>query len=69
MSDEKRVMEMNRMEYEIILNSLINMKNELHKQEKETDLIDKVIRKTIKSPSKQKNGIFHKKNDNRYEER
>ena len=26
MSDEKRVMEMNRMEYEIILNSLINMK-------------------------------------------
>lgn len=61
MSDEKRVMEMNRMEYAIILNSLINMKNELHKQEKETDLIDKVIRKTIKSPSKQKNGIFHKK--------
>ena len=33
MSDEKRVMEMNRMEYEIILNSLINMKNELQTYE------------------------------------
>ena len=60
MSDEKRVMEMNRMEYEIILNSLINMKNEMHKQEKETDLIDKVFWNTIKSPSNQKNGLFHK---------
>ncbi len=60
MEDEKKVIEMDRITYNIILNSLLSMKNELMNQEKETDLIDKVITKIVKAPQKQK-GIFHKK--------
>ena len=61
MEDEKKVMELDRTAYAIILNSLIDMKNNMRKQEKETDLIDKVIVKIIKAPSKQKKGYFQKK--------
>lgn len=68
MEDEKRVIEADRIAYAIILNSLINMKNELQQQDKETDLIDKVIVKIVKSPSKQK-GIFKRKKGNCYETR
>ena len=52
MEDEKRVVEMDRAVYAIIINSLLSMKNELRQQEKETDLIDKVIIKIAKAPSK-----------------
>ena len=62
MNDEKRVMEMEQSEFAIIINALMNMRNTMMQEEKETDLVDEVIRKTIKSPTKQK-GIFHKKRD------
>lgn len=68
MEDEKRVMEVDKIAYAIILNSLINMKNELRQQEKETDLIDKVIVKIAKAPAKKK-GVFHRKKESRYETR
>lgn len=68
MEDEKRIMEMDRVAYAIIFNSLLSMKNELRKQEKETDLVDKVILKLAKAPSKHK-GIFHKKKGDRNETR
>ncbi len=68
MEDEKRVVEMDRVVYSIILNSLLSMKKELSSQEKETDLIDKVIIKVAKAPSKQK-GIFHRKKGDRNETR
>ena len=68
MEDEKRVMEVDKIAYAIILNSLINMKNELRQQEKETDLIDKVIVKIAKSPTNKK-GVFHRKKESRYETR
>ena len=69
MEDDKKIMEVDRVAYAIILNSLINMKNEMREQEKETDLIDKVIVKIIKAPSKQKKGVFHKKKEARNEAR
>lgn len=59
MSTDTRVMEMDKVEYAIIINSLMSMRNALQQEEKETDLVDKVIRKAIKLPTKQK-GIFHK---------
>lgn len=68
MKDEKRLMEMDRVAYAIILNSLINMKNELRNQDKETDLVDKVIVKLANAPSKNK-GLFHKKREIRNETR
>ena len=68
MNDEKRVMEIDQSEFAIIINALMNLRNNLKQEEKETDLIDKVIRKTIKCPSKQ-NGIFHKKRNDDYESR
>ena len=61
MEDDKKVMEVDRVAYAIILNSLINMKNEMREQEKETDLIDKVIVKIIKAKNKKKKGIFKRK--------
>lgn len=69
MKDEKRVVEMDRVVYAIIINSLLSMKNELRKQERETDLIDKVIIKIAKSPSKKQKGIFQRKKGERYEAR
>ena len=58
MKDEKRVMEIDKVEFAIIVNALMNMRTALLQEEKETDLVDKVIRKTIKTPTKQKKGIF-----------
>ncbi len=69
MEDEKRVVEMDRIVYAIIINSLLSMKNELRQQEKETDLIDKVIIKVAKAPSKKRKGIFHRKKGDRDETR
>ena len=64
MEDEKRVVEMDRIVYAIIINSLLSMKNELRQQEKETDLI-----KVAKAPSKKQKGIFHRKKGDRDETR
>lgn len=71
MVDNKRVMELDQREFAIIVNALMSMRNALLQEEKETDLVDKVIRKTIKTPSKEKKGIFHKKKmrDDNYEAR
>lgn len=69
MENEKRVIEMDRVVYAIILNSLLSMKNELRQQEKETDLIDKVIIKVAKAPAKKQNGIFNRKKGDSYETR
>lgn len=38
-------------------------------QDKETDLIDKVITKVVKAPSKKQTGIFHRKKGVSYETR
>ena len=62
---EKRIMEIDRVAYAIILNSLFKMKNELQEQQKETDLINKVIVNIIKAPSKQKIGIFSNRKKNK----
>lgn len=59
MEKNTRVMEMSQVEYAIIINSLMNMRNTLKQEEKATDLVDKVIRKTLKLSPKQK-GIFYK---------
>lgn len=69
MEDEKRVVEMDRIVYAIIINSLLSMKNELRQQEKETDLIDKVIIKVAKAPPKKKKGILNRKKGDNYETR
>ena len=61
MEDDKRVMELDRATYAVILNSLIDMKNNMRKKEVETDIIDKVIVKVIKAPTKQKKGICKRK--------
>ena len=63
--NEKRIMEIDRVAYAIILNSLFKMKNELQEQQKETDLINKVIVNIIKAPSKQKIGIFSNRKKNK----
>lgn len=60
MNTDTRVMEMNQVEFAIIVNALMNMRNTLKQEEKETDLVDKVIRKTIKLSPKQKGGLFYK---------
>lgn len=65
MKNEKRIMEMDRVAYAIILNSLFKMKNELQEQQKETDLINKVIVNIIKAPSKPKIGIFSNRKKNK----
>ncbi|MFQ9296821.1 MAG: hypothetical protein ACLR4X_00055 [Clostridia bacterium] len=65
MKNEKRIMEIDRVAYAIILNSLFKMKNELQEQQKETDLINKVIVNIIKAPSKQKIGIFSNRKKNK----
>lgn len=65
MKNEKRIMEIDRVAYTIILNSLFKMKNELQEQQKETDLINKVIVNIIKAPSKQKIGIFSNRKKNK----
>ena len=70
MNTDTRVMEMDKVEYAIILNSLMNMRNSLKQEEKETDLVDKVIRKTLKLSPKQKGGLFYKmKRKDNYESR
>ena len=68
MESGKKVMEMDRVAYAIILNSLLSMKNELRQQEKETDLVDKVIIKIVNAPAK-KNGVFHRKKERSHETR
>ena len=68
MGDKKKVMEMDRVVYAIILNSLLSMKKELSEQEQETKLIDKVIIKVAKAPSKRK-GVFQRKKGDSYETR
>ena len=65
MKNEKRIMEIDRVAYAIILNTLFKMKNELQEQQKETDLINKVIVNIIKAPSKQKIGIFSNRKKNK----
>ena len=70
METNTRVMEMSQVEYAIIINSLMNMRNTLKQEEKETDLVDKVIRKTLKLPTKQKGRLFYKmKRKDNYETR
>lgn len=70
MNNEKRVMEIDKTEFAIIVNALMSMRNALLQEEKETDLVDKVIRKTIKTPTKQKKGILYKtKRNDKYESR
>lgn len=59
MSTDTKVMEMDRVEYAIIINALMDLRNNLKQEEKETDLVDKVIRKAIKLPNRRK-GILHK---------
>ena len=56
-----RTMEIDKNEYAIILNALISMRNALRQEQKETDLVDKVIVKTVKAPSKKNRGIFKMK--------
>ena len=65
MKNKKRIMEIDRVAYAIILNSLFKMKNGLQEQQKETDLINKVIVNIIKAPSKQKIGIFSNRKKNK----
>ncbi len=70
MVDEKRVMEIDKREFAIIINALMSLRNAMLQEQQETDLVDKVIKKTLKAPSKKK-GIFFKgkvRND-RYETR
>ena len=60
-----RMMEIDKAEYAIILNALVSMHNALKQEEKDTDLVDKVILKTVKAPSKKNKGIFKmKRKDN-----
>ena len=66
--EEKRVIEMNQKDFAIIINALMNMRKNMLQEQKETDLVDKVIRTTIKAPAKPK-GIFHKKRREIYETR
>ena len=70
MVDEKRVMEIDKREFAIIINALMSLRNAMLQEEKETDLVDKVIKKTLKAPSKKK-GIFFKSSmrNDRYETR
>lgn len=70
MVDEKKVMEIDQKEYAIIINALMSLRNAMLQEEKETDLVDKVIKKTLKAPSKKK-GIFFKSSmrNDRYETR
>ena len=69
MSTDTRIMEMSQVEYAIIINALMNMRNTLKQEEKETDLVDKVIKKTIKLPTKQKGGFYKMKRKDDYESR
>ena len=62
MSTDTKVMEMDRVEYAIIINALMDMRNNLKQEEKETDLVDKVIKKAVKLPTRRK-GIFHKERE------
>ena len=44
MEDEKRVMELNQKDFAIVINALMNMRRNMIQEQKETDLVDKVIK-------------------------
>ena len=60
MVEEKRIMEVTHDDFAIIINALMNMRRNMIQEQKQTDLIDKVIKATITARAKPK-GIFHKK--------
>ncbi|MBR3255521.1 MAG: hypothetical protein IKF97_04835 [Clostridia bacterium] len=67
MEDEKRVMELNQKDFAIVINALMNMRRNMIQEQKETDLVDKVIKLSIKAPTKK--GRFKKKRKELYETR
>lgn len=68
MEDEKKVMELNQKDFAIVINALMNMRRNMIQEQKETDLVDKVIKLSIKAPTKPK-GRFKKKRKEIYETR
>lgn len=52
MSEEKRVLILDRYEHKILINTLCEKRNNLIKEQKTTDTVDEVLLKTIDAPIK-----------------
>lgn len=59
MSDEKRILELDRYEYGAVVNIINEKRTNMINEQKDTEFVDEILRKVIKAPSKKKG--FHKK--------
>lgn len=58
-----KLLELDKYEIGILINALYQFRNKLLREDKDTELIDKVLTKTIKAPDKKK--LFLKKEEAR----
>ena len=52
MSDETKVLELNKYEYGVVFHSLNDKRNELLREQRSTDAVDDVLLKVIDAPAK-----------------
>ncbi len=66
MSEEKRVLELDRYEHKAIANILLEKRTTLIEENKDNDFIDEILEKVLDAPTKKKS-LFNKKEKNRDE--
>lgn len=66
MSEEKRVLELDRYEHKAIANILLEKRITLIEENKDNDFIDEILEKILDAPTKKKS-LFNKKEKNRVE--
>ncbi|MFT9494530.1 MULTISPECIES: hypothetical protein [Thermotaleaceae] len=60
MKEEERVLTLDDYEYGVVVNALNELRNDLIKDERPTDVVDELLLKTIDAPTKkQKRRIFN----------
>lgn len=64
MSDEKRILELDRYEYGAVVNIINEKRTNMINEQKDTEFVDEILRKVIKAPSKKK-GFNKKSRDER----
>ena len=64
MSDEKRVLELDKYEYGAVVNIINEKRTNMMNEKQDTEFVDEILRKVIKAPSKKK-GFLKKVKDER----
>jgi len=64
MSDEKRVLELDKYEYGAVVNIINDKRTDMMNKQEDTEFVDEILRKVIKAPSKKK-GLLKKVKDER----